>query len=88
MDRDCANITQTGGQKRADLRNHRRDPVFSIVVWHRQSGVQRFSSDFSGAAKAGGLRSRPSAADFAALCHPQAPPPKFPRTSTKTTSAS
>ena len=49
MDRDCANITQIGGQKRADLRNHRRDPVFSIVVWHRQSGVQRFSSDFSGA---------------------------------------
>jgi hypothetical protein len=27
MSRDCANITQIGKQKQAQLRDHRRDPV-------------------------------------------------------------
>ena len=65
MDRDCANITQIRGQKQADLRDHRRDPVVCAQHRGRQAPprlpaaiLERRSAEV---VKAGGLRSRPSA---------------------------
>ena len=65
MDRDCANITQVGGQKQADRRDHLRYFVFCAQPRGRQAQprmpaaiLERLSAE---TAKTGGLRSRPSA---------------------------